>query len=346
MRPALLLLAAAALAAPPARYTTAVEDGFVVLRDGAAGVQAAIAPAHGGELSSLIVRFRGAPVELLYRARQYEPTSSAAARAPLLWPAVGGQYPLDSIPPSSCAEGSFTAAGRAHPMPCHGFARHLPWRTLFVKAGDRGASAAVELRDSEATRRHYPFGFRLSALYTLADSRLTIEYTVVASAGNAAPMPFSIGNHLTLRLPFLSGTPPGEMLFETPSTVELQRDSHGLVTTQTRPHSFAAPQRLADFDASVALPLAGYRSPAFARLADPQGLALRITHRASSPLPEPLVQFNVYGGPRQGFLCPEPWFGLQNSLNRGQGLVTLAPGARWKWTVELEPEIAGRIAQP
>jgi hypothetical protein len=31
---------------------------------------------------------------------------------------------------------------------------------------------------------------------------------------------------------------------------------------------------------------------------------------------------------------------LQNSLNRGVGLVTLAPGASWEWKIEIEPEIA------
>ena len=79
---------------------------------------------------------------------------------------------------------------------------------------------------------------------------------------------------------------------------------------------------------------------AYARLRDPGGLAVRIAHRGSSRLPEPLVQFNVYGGPRQGFFCPEPWFGLQNSFNRGVGLVRLAPGASWEWKIEIEPEIA------
>jgi galactose mutarotase-like enzyme len=315
---ALLALAAAALA----------PGDLIVLRDPASGLEAAVSPTQGGELSSLVVRFRGAPVELLYTSPTFR------GKAPLLWPAVGGQFPLDTIPSSACADGSFTVAGRGYPMPCHGFAQNLPWRVVSSSC----ASVTLELRDSERTRRHYPFAFRLLALYELAAGRLTITYTVAAGRDNPAPMPFSIGNHLSLRLPFLEGTAPGDMLFETNSAVELQRDPRGLVTTQTRPRSFSPPQRLAAFDASVALPLAGYHGPVFARLADPQGLALRVTHHASSPLPEPLVQFNVYGGPRQGFFCPEPWFGLQNSLNRGQGLLTLAPGADWRWIVEIQPE--------
>jgi hypothetical protein len=56
-------------------------------------------------------------------------------------------------------------------------------------------------------------------------------------------------------------------------------------------------------------------------------------------LPQPLVQFNIYGGPKQGYLSPEPWFGLQNSLNVKKGLVTIGPGGAWDWVVELRPQI-------
>jgi galactose mutarotase-like enzyme len=339
------LAVVSAFTAAPARYTIAREpaDGpgsphVVVLRDHAAGVVAAVAPSEGGELSSLRVRFRGAWVELLYRAREYGPAPGWRGKAPLLWPAVGGQYPLGTIPESACADGSYLAGGRSYPMPCHGFAKSLAWEEIAASADPRGARVAVELRDSAWTRERYPFGFRLRAVYELAGGRLAITYTVSAAGANTGPMPFSIGNHVTFRLPFLEGTDPADMLFESPSTAELRRDAHGLVTAEVRPRSFAAPQRLGTFDATVALPLAGYRGVPYARLSDPRGLGVRIAHRGSSGLPEPLVQFNVYGGPRQGFLCPEPWFGLQNSLNRGTGLVTLAPGASWEWKIEIRPE--------
>jgi galactose mutarotase-like enzyme len=334
-----------AVAAAPARYTISREPAggsgspqVVVLHDGVAGVEAAIAPSEGGELSSLRVRFRGAWVELIYRAREYGPTKGFRGKAEFLWPAVGGQYPSGTTPASSCVDGSYVLGGRSYPIPCHGFAKSLAWKEVAASADERGASVAVELRDSDATRASYPFGFRVRALYTLAEGRLTITYTVSAGDANAGSMPFSIGNHITFRLPFLEGTDARQMLFESPSTVELLRDEHGLVTDRARPRSFATPQRLGEFDSTVAIPLAGYRGAAYARLSDPRGLAVRIDHRSSTTLPEPLVQFNVYGGPSRGFLCPEPWYGLQNSLNRGQGLVRLAPGASWEWKVEIQPE--------
>ena len=98
-------------------------------------------------------------------------------------------------------------------MPCHGFAQSLAWQEVSASV-----PFSVELRDSSWTRARYPFGFRLRATYELAERRLTITYAVTADSANSGPMPFSIGNHMTFRLPFLKGTDPGDMLFETPST--------------------------------------------------------------------------------------------------------------------------------
>jgi galactose mutarotase-like enzyme len=336
-----------AWAAPQAQYSVAQEAAsgsaspqVIVLRDNSAGLEAAVAPTEGGELTSFRVRFRGEWVELVYRARDYGPAAGFRGKASILWPAVGGQYPVGSIPASSCVDGSYQVGDRSYPMPCHGFAMGMPWQLASHSADKAGARVSVELRDSEKTRGSYPFGFLVRVTYELSGGRLMILNKVSAAGGNAGPMPFSMGNHMTFRLPFVGGTNPAEMLFQTPNSYELLRDSHGLVTTERRQRSFAIATRLGDFNATVALPLAGYRGVPYALLADPGGLALRITQRASSELPEPLVRFNVYGGPAQGFLCPEPWFGLQNSLNLKQGLVTLAPGADWEWTVELQPEIA------
>lgn len=336
------------MAAQQGRYSVSEERAsgagspqVIVIRDNAAGVEAAVAPSEGGELSSLRVKFRGAWVELLYRARDYGSAPGFRGKASFLWPAVGGQYPVGTTPESACSPGTYLVGGRSYPMPCHGFAKTLAWQETGHSADERGARVSVELRDSEQTRASYPFGFRVQATYELSGGRLAITYQVFSAAGDSVPMPFSIGNHIAFRVPFLQGTDAAAMLFETPSTVELLRDSHGLVSGEQRPRSFATATRLGDFNATVALPMAGYAGTPYALLADPQGVALRITHRASSALPQPLVQFNVYGGPGLGYFCPEPFFGLQNSLNLKKGLVTIEPGAEWRWTVELSPEIAG-----
>jgi gluconolactonase len=343
------LLLGASLLAPcafcQARYTVTDENAsgpdspkVVVLHDSVAGAEAVVAPSQGGELSSYKVTYKGQTVELLYHARDYAHPAGFQGKGPLLWPAVGAQYPTDTTPKQSCGMGTYMAMGKSYPMPCHGFARTVPSVEVKREADAHGASVTVELSDSEATRKYYPYAFHLDAKYLLVDGHLTIDYVVKSDSSNTEPMPFSIGNHIAFKLPFLPGSDPAKMLFETQNTVQLLRNAVGVLSGESKPNSFATPAALGSFDAHVALPLAGYKSQPFARLIDPQGITLRLTQTVSAGLPEPLIRTNAYGGPTQGYFCPEPWFGVQNSLNTGVGLMKLNPGASWTWRLELEIE--------
>ncbi len=352
-----IILLAICCAAWPAfaqvRYTVTDEPAgapgspaVIVLRDHVHGIEAAVAPSEGGELSSYRMKFKGEWIELLYHARDYSAGPGFKGKAPVLWPVVGGQYPIGTVPGSACGDGSYLLDGKTYPMPCHGFARTLPWKEIESErlANDRGAQVTLELHDSEATRQFYPFGFQLEVTYHLSKKGLTIDYKVTADHANRDRMPFSIGNHIAFNVPFLKGTDPANMMLQTNNTSQLLRTPQGTLSGEQQPGSFAAEQRLGDFDAHVALPLAGYGRQPFARLLDPQGLSVRITQTASSKLPEPLVRFVIYGGPQVGYLCPEPWFGIQNSLNTGRGLVKLSPGKIWKWSLELQTNVPGKAA--
>ncbi len=340
------------LAAQP-RYTVTDElaagpgtPAVVVLHDHTAGAEAAIAPSQGGELSSYRIQVNGQWIELLYRARDYSGGDGFQGKGPLLWPVVGGQYKLDAPPANSCVTGPYEIAGKTYIMPCHGFARNLPWKEIQRSADRGGARVTVELRDSEATLPAYPYSFQVTATYQLSGGRLTIDYTVTSGAGNSTGMPFSIGNHIAFKLPFVEGSDPGKMTFETPSTAQLLRNAKGLLNGEEKPRSFQVPEELGSFDANAALPLSGYRSQPYARLVDPQGVSVRLTQQASSTLPEPLVRFNVYGSPARGYLCPEPFFGIQNSLGLNQGLVRLAPGESWKWRLEIQADGPSSVQAP
>lgn len=328
-----------------ARYTITDESAagtgsplVVVLHDNVAGAEAAITPTEGGELSSFKVKFNGEPVELLYHARDYEHKNGFQGKAPLLWPAVGGQYPINTTPKESCGEGSYAVKGKSYPMVCHGFAHVLPWKETSRTADSRSARVTVELVGSDVTRESYPFDFHLDATYELSDGRLTITYIVKSDASNHEAMPFSIGNHIAFKLPFIPGTDPAKMLFETQNTTQLLRNTAGFLNGEEKARSFYTPDELGSFNARTALPLAGYKSQPFTRVIDPQGMTVRITQTSSTTLPEPLVRTNVYGGPDVGYFSPEPWFGVQNSLNTGMGLVKIAPGTSWTWRLALEIE--------
>jgi len=340
----MLVICAASAAADP-RYRVEEERAkgpgaplLLVLRDEVAGLEAAVAPSKGGELSSLRVRHRGQWIELLYRARDYTPVASWQGKAPLLWPATGRNRLAGEAPDPADRAGSYSWRGRRYPMTIHGFARDLAWRVLTRQAGPSAASVALGLEDTEETRQSYPFGFELRVEYRVAGGRLHVDYTVRASGGNTEDMFFSIGNHITFRVPFLEGTDPESMLFQTPSTVEYLKSAQRFPTGESKPRSFAEPARRRDFDAREAISLGGYEDKPSMRLADPRGLAVRITHEATSVPAEPVVLFNIWGDAREGYFSPEPWVGLQNSLNLQKGLVRLAPGERWEWKLELTIE--------
>src|ERR1700760_2288769 len=102
------------------RYTVSDVDAagpgtpkVVVLQDVAGGVEAAVAPSQGGELTSFRVKFKGEWVELLYHARDYTNTKGFQGKGPVLWPAVGVQYPLGQFPKSSCGDGSYLVQGKS-----------------------------------------------------------------------------------------------------------------------------------------------------------------------------------------------------------------------------------------
>lgn len=327
------------------RYSITDEDAsgpgsprVVVLHDRVSGAEAAVAPSEGGELSSYKVKFKGQVVEMLYNARNYEHTTGFFGKGPLLWPAVGAQYPTDTVPKQSCGVGTYMAEGKSYPMPCHGFARTVPWKEVSRGADGHGAHVTVELTDSDATRKFYPYAFHLDANFELTDGNLTITYTVKSDASNPEPMPFSIGNHLAFKIPFVPGSDPAKMQFETQNTVQLLRNTVGVLSGEQKPRSFATPEALDSFDAHQALPLSGYKSQPFSRIIDPQGMTLRLTQTTSSTLPEPLIRTNAFGGPALGYFCPEPWFGVQNSLNTGVGLVKLKAGSSWTWKLDLQIE--------
>jgi galactose mutarotase-like enzyme len=312
---------------------------LVVLRDNAGGLEAAIAPSEGGELSGLRVRFQNRWVELMYRARDYSPVPGFLGKAPFLWPATGRNFANGMKPVYDLAAiGGYDWKGKRYPMPLHGFARSMAWKVERSAADATGAMARLTLADTPETRRDYPFGFALAAEYRLSGKELAILYSVAASSDNAEPMFFSIGNHMTFRAPFVEDSQAAALTVETPCTVEYLKSPENIPTGESRPRSFATPVKLSDFDARNAIGLGGYSGDPWLRLMDPAGLKLTITHHADRLPPAPLVQFNLWGDPANGCFSPEPWVGLQSSLVLRKGQVELQPGDTWRWTVRLRIE--------
>jgi galactose mutarotase-like enzyme len=321
-------------AAGAARPTQVAESQLVRLTLPGGKLQAHISPTRGAELVGLEVRRNRQWSELLYRGMDFRPTDGWAGRAPILWPAVGRNY---SNPPPSDADDdalTWTHNGITYPIAIHGFARELPWRLVSQGVCNQSAFVQLTLRDNATSRRSYPFGFELDTEYRLWKSSLYIRQSVRSDPLNKEPMPFSIGNHITLALPLVPGSEPGATIIATPATWQVITDRTGRPTGQVIAVNYRQPRRLDSLQPLTPISLSGYPDGlAWARLTDPTGFALTISHREERRPNGVPVLFNLWGDPAHGYFAPEPWVGKQNSLASGDGIIALSPGDTFHWTL-------------
>jgi galactose mutarotase-like enzyme len=276
-------------------------------------LEVTVDPAAGGEIAS--IKYHGR--ELIYRALQSDPASGWRGRAPWLWPAVGRSE-----------DGGYVWDGRRYAMPAHGFARLRPWR--LVSAGESESTVALDVARDESA---YPWSARLTANYRVDGARVSIQFRVEADRTNKSPMPFSAGNHITFVHPLADG-----LEWSTNATLMYRKSEGGIPTGQLEKRSYSRSSPLAAIAKEYPLSLGGHGGgEAWLRFGDGKRLSIRIAHHASSLPAEPCLRFNVWGTPE--CFCPEPWVGIQNSLNSRNGLLLLEPGKRWEWTIGIDIEI-------
>jgi len=321
-------------AAGTVRHTQVAESQLVSLTLPGGKLQAHVSPTRGAELVGLEVRRNRQWSELLYRGMDFRPTDGWAGRAPILWPAVGRNYSNPSAPDARDDALTWTHNGKTYPIAIHGFARDLPWQLVSQGVCDQSAFVQLALRDNATSRRSYPFGFELETEYRLWKSSLYIRQSVRSDPSNKEPMPFSIGNHITLAIPLVPGSEPGATTIATPATEQVITDSTGRPTGQVVAVNYSQPRRLDSLQPLTPISLSGYpEGPAWVRVTDPTGFALTIAHteeRRPNGVP---VLFNLWGDPARGYFAPEPWVGKQNSLASGDGIISLSPSETFRWTL-------------
>jgi galactose mutarotase-like enzyme len=339
------VIGSSVVAATPPRYslreiTTAEKIPLIVLRDETSRLEAAVAPTQGGELSGVAVEHQGRWVELIYRGRDYRAASGFRGKASILWPAVGSSVPTNATPVNGKIESAYDYQGKRYPMPQHGFARLKAWQVVRSWTNETEAAVELVLKDDADSRAQYPFGFAVHVIYRVTDGRVEIHHEVKAAADNAAPMFFSIGNHIGFAVPLIAGSPTAGVTIESPSRFEYLRGSNGAPDGTTSERRFAPSTPLKDLKFMPAMSVGGYKGDPWFRLTDASGLGVKVSHQAQSTPPLPFVQFNLYGGTAEGFFCPEPFVGLHNSLNTQTGQINLDPGKSWTWLIRVEPERA------
>lgn len=185
--------------------------------------------------SSATVRIRDANV-IGWRYRELElvylgdPAAGWEGGAPTLFPAVGRSFVASQLEkggsddaggdPGPC---TWLDGADVRPMPVHGFAMTERWTLASAWAGRDCACAELLLSSSSASdeaRAAFPRSFALRLSVVLSSDLLRFEYRVAHEPGPATRkegagsevgaakeqvLPFSLGNHLTLRFPLRPG---------------------------------------------------------------------------------------------------------------------------------------------
>lgn len=344
-----------AMAAEEGAYEANLADGVATILDRAGGLRATVS-ARGAELSSLAVR-RGASGEFLELLYQGGPEWQG--KAPHLWPAVGRSYTASQLD----TEGDIAHCayqrgdGPVREVPIHGFLlgdAAVDWETR-VSAGDDGAEVVCTL-DSSALpaallSASYPHSFALEARFVVAGGRLsfTMRVTNTAEGGDGeAPLPFSIGNHITVNFPFTGDGAWEKGLIRGTPTEELKLTGRSLLSgeSEARPElaeGLSLASKAPDA-CNMVLGGAGSSDECYLEVVQPGAFAVRVTQtfpRDSTPaeLTSSLRDnrfFVLWGSEEGGFFCPEPWLGGPNSLNTGDGLVQLNGGSSFDWGFDVD----------
>ena len=227
-------------------------------------------------------------------------------RSPLLFPIVG-----------EVAGNRLKVAGKAYEIGRHGFAR----TSTFALVRSDAASCTWRLESSEATRRQYPFEFRLDVTYRIEGASLHMEAEVTNTG--AAVMPASFGFHPALRWPLPYGKPRAahEIVFERDEPAPIRRPVDGLLSAAQYPTPVRDRRLLLHDDlfedGALVFDTLTSRSVVY-------GEALRVDFPR-------MPHLGIWTKPGAGYVCIEPWQGhaspegFDGELADKPGIVAIAP---------------------
>lgn len=237
-------------------------------------------------------------------------------RSPLLFPIVG-----------EVKGNRLNVAGKAYEIGRHGFAR----TSTFALVASDAASCTWRLESSEATRRQYPFEFRLDVTYRIEGATLHMEARVTNTG--ASVMPASFGFHPALRWPLPHGKPRAahEIVFDRDEPAPIRRPIDGLLSAA----QFATPVRdrhlrLHDDlfeDGALVFDTLASRSVVY-------GEAIRVDFPR-------MPHLGIWTKPGAGYVCIEPWQGhaspegFDGELADKPGVIAITPGATERFTMSI-----------
>lgn len=275
-----------------------------------AGSARAAVSATGAELVSWVV----AGQELLWSGADPWPI-----HAPILFPVIC-RVPDDQV----------VVGGVRHPMVEHGFGRHQ----RFTLIGASDADVTFELRDSEDTRRAFPYAFTLRVTHSLDATGVTSTF-VVRNEGDET-MSYALGHHPAYVWPLGGPSRAGHVLvFDEEEPAPTRRLEDGLLSGNLRGPVGATGGVSVDDDlfAESAVILPDVRSHGLV-YRSPDGRALRVTWCGFTGV-------TLWSPVSSDLLCLETWRGLpaepdQVDFVSRRDLARLEPGHEETFTYRVE----------
>lgn len=203
----------------------------------------------------------------------------------------------------------FPACGRMQPgqydtVPKHGFARGSEW-DVVEQSED---TLVLRITDNDTTRGYFPHGFSFTQTYHIEADKLTLSQEIRNTGEN--PLPFSLGFH-----PYFKVDPAV-------STAQVPSDRYEDTTGK---YSFDGKFQFSNDYDSVCTNTSGHTS-----VLD-TGLGVRITVCGT----EKFLYTVVWSPTGAQFACIEPWTAMPNALNTGDDIITLVPGERASFAMEI-----------
>ena len=239
-------------------------------------------------------------------------------RSPLLFPIVG-----------EATANRIRVAGTQYEIGRHGFAR----TSTFALVSSETARCTWRLEASEATRRQYPFEFRLDVTYAIEAGALHMS-AAVTNTGDGV-MPASFGFHPALRWPLPYGKPRAahEIVFQQEEAAPIRRPIDGLLSSARYPTPVRG-RRLVLHDSlfedgAIVFDTLASRSLVY-------GEALRVSFPR-------MPHLGIWTKPGAGYLCIEPWQGyaspedFDGELADKPGMVAIMPGATESFAMSIGP---------
>ncbi|GCE90758.1 LacX protein [Komagataeibacter diospyri] len=276
------------------------------------GQLAASVRAHGAELCAL----RAGGRDLLWGGGD-----PWRRHSPVLFPIVG-----------RLVDDAAWVNGQAYRMTQHGFARDCTFR--WLERDETGCR--LELSDTDATRKIYPFAFSLVIEYRIEQGRLRVGYCVTNPDAHRV-LPASLGAHPAFIWPLAPDMPKDRHIieFDQPESEGVRRLKDGLLLPDTFPTPVTG--RVLHLDESLfAADALIFDQPTSTGLTYciPGGPGLRLTW-------EGFPQLGIWMKTGADFLCIEPWHGMaspvgfKGDFSMRPGVFHLQPGQEWRasWQV-------------